>query len=79
MLNWLSKLKDKNKKSENVHYLGNSKLPVDRVLETAHDAGLESVTIVGWNKEGKLFMATSYAQRKDILWDMQVASREILQ
>lgn len=76
MLEWLKKIKDK---KNNVHYLHTAYLPVERVLETCADAGLESLTVVGWDRNGKLFMATSYAKRKDVLWDMQLMSKEIME
>lgn len=78
MLEWLTKLKNKNKQSENVHYMHTANFPCDRVLETCADAGLESLTVVGWTKDGKLFMCTSHAKRGDVLWDMTVASKEII-
>lgn len=78
MMEWLDKLISRNKQIENVQYLGNAKLPVDRVLEGAANAGLESCTIIGWYKSGKPYMATSHAMRKDVLWDLCVMKEEIL-
>lgn len=78
MLNWLTKLKERNKARENVHYMHTADCPVDRVLEATADAGLESVTVVGWDKDGKFIMITSHAKCKDLLWDLNIGIREIM-
>ncbi len=79
MFNWLKKLKDKNSQNKNVRYMHTADLPVDRVIEAAAEAGLESITIVGWTSEGKMYLASSYAKRKDLLWDLSIASREVME
>jgi len=74
-MKWLERIKGKNK---NIHYLSNAEIPAEKVLETAAEAGLESLTVIGWKNDGNFFMATSYAKRKDVLWDVKVAEGIIL-
>lgn len=43
-------------------------IPADRVLQAALDANLQGVIISGWDDDGKLYVATSYASGGMALW-----------
>lgn len=45
-------------------------LPPDRVLAAAEGA-LESVVIMGWDKEGECYFASSIADGGTVLWLME--------
>lgn len=56
--------------SDNVIPLGcvtRLKLPVDRVLEGAKDR-LDDVVIMGYDKDGELYFASTYADGGEVLW-----------
>jgi len=42
-------------------------IPVDRVLEAAKDK-LEGVVIIGWDKDGELYCASTYADGGIVSW-----------
>lgn len=43
-------------------------IPPDRVLQAALDAGLTGVIVAGWDQDGQLYTASSYADGGDALW-----------
>lgn len=43
-------------------------IPAERVLQAALDAGLESVVICGFDKEGNEYFASSIADGADVVW-----------
>ena len=49
----------------------------DAMLECAKSADLDHVTIAGWAEDG-FFFSSSYADRKDILWDLERAKKILL-
>jgi len=49
----------------------------DAMLECAKSADLDSVVIMGWGEDG-FFFSSSYADRKDILWDIERAKKILL-
>jgi hypothetical protein len=60
--------------SENViEFSGITKLdkPVERILQRALGADLEGVVVVGFNKDGSEFFASSYADGAQVVWHLQ--------
>lgn len=53
-------------------------LPVDRVLEAAKTS-LEGVVLLGYDKEGKLYFASSYADGGDVLWLLEQCKLSLMQ
>ena len=43
-------------------------LPVDRVIDSAMDAGLRCVVVLGYDSDGKEYFASSIADGADVLW-----------
>lgn len=54
-------------------------LPADRVLYGALDKELEGVVIMGYDKEGGLYFASSYADGGDVLWLMEKLKKALLE
>ena len=52
-------------------------IPPDRVLLSAVGA-LKSVCIVGRDKDGNLYVASSIADGPELLWDLQKATQKLL-
>jgi hypothetical protein len=52
-------------------------LPPDRVLESAVGK-LEGVVILGYDKDGEEYFASSYADGADVLWLMERAKLDLL-
>jgi hypothetical protein len=50
----------------------------DRALEGAADYGLESVVIVGFDKDGELFFASSQADSGEVLYFLERAKWELM-
>lgn len=46
-------------------------LPADRVLQGALDAGLKCAVVLGYDKEGEEYFASSIADGADVLWLME--------
>lgn len=46
-------------------------IPVERALTGALDAELTEVVVMGWDKNGELWMGSSKAKKADILWLME--------
>lgn len=53
-------------------------LPPDRILEAAVGQ-LESVVILGYDKEGKEYFASSLADGGDVLWLMEKLKKQLLE
>ena len=49
----------------------------ERVLESAHDQ-LDTAVIVGWDKSGEFYFASSVADGADVLWLLETAKLELL-
>ena len=62
-----------------INFTGITKLdlPPDRVLESAKDR-LEGVVILGFDKEGGEYFASSYADGGDVLWLLERCKLRIL-
>ncbi len=52
--------------------------PADRVLDQALAKGMKSVVIVGYDRDGKEYFASSYADGADALWALQRGSLRLL-
>ena len=52
-------------------------LPVDRVLESAKDK-LEGVVLLGYDKEGGYYFASTYADGGDVLWLLENCKKQLL-
>lgn len=65
---------------DNVVYLDISTtedIPVERVLESAKEADLERVMVIGINNEG-YYVASSFSSGAVLLWDLEIARKRIL-
>ena len=52
-------------------------LPVDRVLEGAKDQ-LEGVVLLGYDKEGEFYFASTYADGGNVLWLLESMKKQLL-
>lgn len=52
-------------------------LPVDRILEAAKER-LDSVVLIGWDKDGELYFASTKADGGDVLWLLEKAKQALL-
>ena len=52
-------------------------LPVDRVLESAKEA-LEGVVIIGYDKDGEHYFASTYSDGGDVLWLLEQCKKALL-
>ena len=52
-------------------------LPPDRVLEGAKGK-MEGVVLIGWDKDGDFYGASSYADGGDVLWLLEQCKRMLL-
>lgn len=61
----------------NLHCVTKLDMPPDRILEEAIGK-LDSVVIVGFNKDGSEFFATSYADGGAVLWLIERSKLKLL-
>ena len=52
----------------NVNFTTGGDLPPDRVLQAAIDEGLSGVVVLGYDKDGNEYMASSYADGQVVGW-----------
>lgn len=52
-------------------------LPPDRVLEAAV-GNLDIVAVVGWDKDGKLYLASSLGSQAETLWLLERGKADLL-
>lgn len=52
-------------------------LPPDRILEETKGR-LEGVVIMGWDKEGNQYFASSYADGMEVLWLLESCKRTLM-
>lgn len=67
--------------AENVTYLDVSTtldIPVDRVLDGVKDERLEKVAVIGRTEDGDIYLASSVADARDILWLLEKLKLRIL-
>ncbi len=53
-------------------------LPVNRILQQAHDAGLSEVLVLGYTKDGKEYFAASVADGAENIWLMERAKHNMM-
>jgi hypothetical protein len=53
-------------------------LDPDRVLAKAIGA-VDSVIVIGYDKDGELYIATSYADGGDMLWALEQTKKKLLE
>lgn len=53
-------------------------LPPDRILEAAIGK-MEGVVLMGWDKEGELYFASTYADGGTVLWLMEQCKMRLLE
>lgn len=53
-------------------------LPPDRILESAVGQ-LDAVVVLGYDKEGKEYFASSYADGGDVLWLMEKCKKMLME
>jgi hypothetical protein len=53
-------------------------LPVERILDGATKAKLESVVVMGYRDDGTEYFASSYADGGDVLWLMERCKRKLM-
>lgn len=53
-------------------------IPTERVLQSALDAELQSCFVVGLDKDGEMYFASSMADGGDVLWWMEKAKAALL-
>lgn len=53
-------------------------LPPDRLLDSALGR-LDNLVIMGWDKEGELYFASSMADGGNVLWLMRLCERKLLE
>lgn len=54
-------------------------IPADRVLKMAIKHGLESAVIVGFDKDGEFYFASSKADGGDVLWFFEMAKKRLME
>lgn len=54
------------------------KMPVDRVLESAKGE-LEEVIIIGYDKDGEEYFASTYSDGGILLWLLERAKKQLLE
>lgn len=54
-------------------------VPVDRVLEGAIEQDLRSVMVIGWDKDGKFYVASSDTRKADLNWLLDLAKQRLLE
>lgn len=53
-------------------------IPCERALRRAAEADLQSVIVIGRDKDGELFFSSSMADGGDVLWLMEIAKKELI-
>lgn len=54
-------------------------LPADRVLQKAIDSEVTDAVVIGWDKDGDLYFASSVADGGSVLWLMELAKKRLLE
>ena len=53
-------------------------LPVERVAQAADEANLESCVVIGYDKDGDFYFASSIADGPNVLWLLEQARLRLL-
>ena len=54
-------------------------IPPEKILEKAKEAGLDGVVILGFDKNGEYYGASSYADGGTVLWLMELTRKKLLE
>jgi hypothetical protein len=54
-------------------------IPAERVLRKALDADLECAVVIGFDKDGNLYVSSSKADGGDVLWLLEGAKKMLLE
>jgi len=60
------------------HIVTHSDTDTQRVIQSAHDAGLEGVVIMGYDKKGEEYFASSYADGAVVLWLVERLKQDLM-
>ena len=64
--------------AEVIKLVHNGELPADKVLAEAQAEGLTDAVVVGWGKDGSMYLKSSYADGPNVLWLLEQARDIIL-
>lgn len=53
-------------------------IPVERILRRATEADLDTAIVIGWDKEGELYFATSVSSGPEVLWLLEKTKANLL-
>jgi len=53
--------------------------PVPKILASAAGQRLQSVVVIGWREDGKIYFASSDSDGAEVLWLMENAKLELLE
>lgn len=59
--------------------LTTARLPAEQVLDAAINERLDEAVILGWDKDGKLWVSATTADLREILWLIEKAKRFVLE
>lgn len=54
-------------------------LPSERVLQKAIDAAVQEVVVIGYDKDGEFYFASSKADGGDVLWLLEQAKKRLME
>lgn len=54
-------------------------IPVQRVLKSAREAKMSECLIIGYDKRGEFYFASSKADGGNVLWLLEVAKKKLLE
>jgi hypothetical protein len=54
-------------------------VPTERILDAAKEAELQSAIVIGVDKDGELYFASSFADGGAVLWWMEVAKKRLME
>lgn len=57
----------------------NGKVPVNDVLAGADRAKLTETVVIGWDKDGQFYFASSEADGGGVLWLLEMAKKRLLE
>ncbi len=77
-MGWVKELLKVGRRDKNIKYMPGMNWPKEKILEHAVRAKLESVTVVGWTADGRLYVNSTYAKRGDLHWDLTLAARNVI-
>jgi len=54
-------------------------VPVERVASEASKGCPEHLLCIGWDADGELYLAASFADRRETLWLLELAKRKLFE